>query len=260
MALIELDFRSRALGYHEEAVIILPDRPATEKYPVLWLFHGANQDCTEWLRLTSIERFAAKRGLAIVMPTVSNGHGMDMLHGMKYFTMLSEELPAAVHYMLPCLSKEREKNFTAGASMGGYVAYKLALNYPDRYCAAGAFAGALDIVGILSGNTHRPPSRGPIEKDGFFTAFGTDENICETNSDIIWLCSNLVKEGKAPRLWSLVGNGDFGFSQVKGACEKFKAAGADISEFYDEGIHSFDLWDKYIEPFFDWLGLAKEEK
>ena len=77
MAMIELDFRSQALGYHEEAVVILPDGPAGAKFPVLWLFHGANQDCTEWMRQSSIERYASKRGLAVVMPTVSNGHGMD---------------------------------------------------------------------------------------------------------------------------------------------------------------------------------------
>jgi len=253
MALIELDFRSHALGYHEEVVITLPDKPADEKYPVLWLFHGANQDCTEWLRQTSIERYANKYGLAVVMPAVSNGHGMDMVHGMKYWTMLSEELIAAVRYMLPCLSTDREKNFTGGASMGGFVAYKLALNYPDKFCAAGAFAGALDIVDIIGNFTKDAP-----RNNTFVTAFGSAENIRETNSDIFWLVGKLKSEGKTvPKLWSLVGYDDFGCGQVKGACEKLRAAGADLTELYDEGVHSFDLWDKYVEPFFDWLKLEK---
>ena len=60
-----------------------------------------------------------------------------------------------------------------------------------------------------------------------------------------------------PRLWSLVGLQDFGAEQVKGAVAKFREKGVDIDAFYDEGTHSFDLWDRYVEPFFDWLGLPE---
>ena len=253
MALVELDFRSQALNYHEEVVVTLPDNEPDRPYPVLWLFHGANQDCTEWLRQTSIERYANKRGLAVVCPTVSDGHGMDMVHGMKYWTMLSEELPEAMHYLLPCLSEKRGENFTAGASMGGYIAYKLALNHPERYCAAGAFAGALDIVKITEEFTKDAP-----QNNSFKLAFGSAEEIENTGSDIISLAGKLKAEGKQlPRLWSLVGMQDFGYEQVKGAVAKFRANGVDIDALYDMGTHSFDLWDRYVEPFFDWLGLER---
>ena len=255
MALIEFDFRSQALNYHEEVVMTLPDdMPEGSQFPVLWLFHGANQDATEWLRQTSIERYANKRGLAVVCPTTTNGFGMDMVHGFKYFTMLSEELPAMLHYTFPCLSKKREENFTAGASMGGYIAYKLALNYPEKYCAAGAFAGALDIVEIVRDFT----SNNDSQIDPFKLAFGSAEEIEGTNSDIIWLAGKLKEEGKElPRLWSLVGLQDFGAEQVKGAVAKFKAEGVEIDDLYDMGTHSFDLWDRYVEQFFDWLKLPK---
>ncbi len=36
--------------------------------PVLYLLHGLSDDHTAWLRYTSIERYAAARGLAVVMP------------------------------------------------------------------------------------------------------------------------------------------------------------------------------------------------
>lgn len=253
MALIELDYRSRALGYHQELVVLLPDSDPAPRYPVLWLFHGANEDCTEWLRDTSIERYAKKRGLAVICPTVSNGHGMDMVHGLNYWTMLSEELPAAMHFMLPCLSEKREENFTAGASMGGYVAFKLALNYPDRYAAAGAFAGALDIVQILKEFNQDPARNNP-----FRMAFGEAEDIAGTKHDIIDLAGKLRRDGKTlPRLWSLVGEQDFGVNQVRSAVRKFRENGVEIDDFYDMGVHSFDLWDRYVEPFFDWLRLPK---
>lgn len=254
MALIELDFRSQALGYHEELMVMLPDRAPDKPYPVLWAFHGAGGDCSEWLRFSSLERYAAKRGLAVVLPTVSNGHGMDMAHGMKYFTMLSKELPAFLHYTFPCLSDRREDNFTAGASMGGYVAFKLALNYPDKFCAAGAFGGALDIVNIVGGT-----AGDNLKPNLFSNAFGSADAIRHTESDIIWLAEQLSREGRCPRLWSVVGDQDFGFGQVRGACEKFRAVGADLTALYEKGTHSFDLWDNCIEPFFDWLGLGKGE-
>lgn len=257
MALIELDFRSGALGFHEEVTVTLPDGPFTEKYPVLWLFHGANQDCTEWLRLSSIERYASKRGIAVVMPAGSNGHGNDMVYGMDYWTMINEELPCAVRALLPCLSDDPAKNFTAGASMGGYVAYKLCLNNPDKYAAAGAFGGALDIISILSGTAKDGHENLP---DTFKFAFGSADNIKETAGDIIWLAGNLAKDGKCPPLWSLVGYSDFGYQQVSGACRKFKDAGAPVTDLYDEGEHSFDLWDRYVENFLDWLPLNKGGK
>ena len=121
MALLEMDFRSGALGFHEEVIVSIPDRPADRPFPVLWLFHGANQDCTEWLRSTSIDRYANSRRLAVVMPSMSNGHGQNMVHGSNYWNMIHDELPAAMRYMLPFLSCRREENFTAGASMGGYL-------------------------------------------------------------------------------------------------------------------------------------------
>ena len=123
----------------------------------------------------------------------------------------------------------------------------------DRYCAAGAFAGALDIVDI-----NRHFGEDAPKNNTFRLAFGSAEAIEGTESDIIDLAGCLHESGaQMPRLWSVVGEQDFGAGQVKGAVAKFKARGVALDDFYDMGVHSFDLWDAYIERFFDWLGLAK---
>ena len=125
MAFIELDLRSGYLNSHEEVWMILPDeKPPKDGYPVLWLFHGAHQDCSEWVRNSSVERFANERGLAVIMPTMLHSYGMDMKYGADYFSMVTRELWPELHWMFPCLSQKKEKNFVAGASMGGYIAYK----------------------------------------------------------------------------------------------------------------------------------------
>ncbi len=250
MALIQLDFRSGALNFHEEVSIVLPDKPISTPIPTLWLFHGANADCTEWTRLSSIERYADNAGIAVVMPTVSNGHGQDMVHGMNYWTMVNKELVPAVRYMLPCLSDKREDNFTGGASMGAYVAFRLALNNPDKFCACGAFGGALDIINILSGTAS--DGFDVLPKD-FACAFGSADRLRNTDGDLMYMAKNLVAEGRCPRMWSFVANNDFGIKQVTGAISKFKSIGCDLTDLYDEGIHSYDIWDKYIESFLAWL-------
>ena len=89
MAFIELDLRSGYLNSHEEVWMILPDeKPPKDGYPVLWLFHGAHQDCSEWVRNSSVERFANERGLAVIMPTMLHSYGMDMKYGADYFPWL----------------------------------------------------------------------------------------------------------------------------------------------------------------------------
>jgi putative tributyrin esterase len=252
MALIELDFRSQCIGSHEELCVTLPDRPADGQYPVLWLFHGANQDHTEWLRQTSIERLANRYGLAVVMPCTSIGYGMDMVHGARYYSMISRELPAVVHYLLPCLAAGRERNFVAGASMGGYIAFKWALNEPGRFCRAGSFAGALDITEIIKTPQFNSP------KSTFRNAFGSYDDIKDTNSDLIYKVGQHKAAGvDLPKFWSLCGRQDFGYQQVVGANRKLKEAGADVTEVYGEGAHGFDMWDNYIVPFLDWLPIPK---
>ena len=69
--------------------------------PVLYLLHGLCDDDTIWLRRTSIERYAAPLGLAVVMPQVHRSFYADEAHGHRYWTFLSEELPALVALVLP---------------------------------------------------------------------------------------------------------------------------------------------------------------
>ena len=67
-----------------------------------------------------------------------------MEYGKKYWTFVSDELPQIARSFFH-LSDKREDNFVAGLSMGGYGAFKLALNHPDRFAAAASLSGALDI-------------------------------------------------------------------------------------------------------------------
>lgn len=50
---------------------------------------------------TRLEEYALERDLAVVMPEVRNSFYCDMVHGKKYFTYLSEELPGDCGEYIP---------------------------------------------------------------------------------------------------------------------------------------------------------------
>ena len=78
MALIHVDFFSEVLGMSSQLDVILPQKThgeigiasaaKKEKYPVLYLLHGMTDNQSTWQRNTSIERYAAEKGIAVVMP------------------------------------------------------------------------------------------------------------------------------------------------------------------------------------------------
>ena len=80
MALIHIGFFSEALGMCVNCDVVLPQTASGQigmaaqardgRHPTLWLLHGASDDHTVWQRRTSIERYAAPLGLAVVMPAV----------------------------------------------------------------------------------------------------------------------------------------------------------------------------------------------
>ncbi len=59
-------------------------------FPTLYLLRGLSDDHTIRQRRTSIERYAAKYGIAIVMPNGDRSWYTDMAHGCRYFTFVSE--------------------------------------------------------------------------------------------------------------------------------------------------------------------------
>src|SRR5688500_5137546 len=103
MALLRVDFSSETLAVSTSMTVILPERASTQiglvghdteaPPPVLYLLHGLTDDDTAWTRYTSIERYAAARGLAVVMPQAHRSFYADETHGSRFFAFLSEELP-----------------------------------------------------------------------------------------------------------------------------------------------------------------------
>src|SRR5271154_6181517 len=167
MSFLDFHFFSEALALTCSAHVILPQATTAqigmtggktrEKYPTLYLLHGLSDDHTIWTRRTSIERYAAERNIAVVMPAVTRSFYQDMASGPKYWTFLSEELPALCQRYFP-LSAAREDNFAAGLSMGGYGDLRLALARPEKFAAVASLSGALDLARRLR-DVDKPSAR-----------------------------------------------------------------------------------------------------
>ena len=110
MAFLDVHAFSDSLGVQVSFYVLLPQAAkrqigvnggeARAQYPTLYLLHGLSDDHSIWMRRTSIERYAAARNLAVVMPAWGRSFYQDMT-GAKYWTFISEELPALCQQWFP---------------------------------------------------------------------------------------------------------------------------------------------------------------
>ncbi|GIO87280.1 tributyrin esterase [Paenibacillus faecis] len=264
MALLQCRFFSEVLGLSTSMTVILPQSAPSQigmpgsarsgPYPTLYLLHGMSDDDTIWLRRTSIERYVADLGLAVVMPQADLSFYTDMAHGNRYWTFISEELPNICRSFFP-LSDRREDNFVAGLSMGGYGAIKLALRKPETFAAAASLSGALDI--------HRDfleHVRGPRELSALFQRIFGEKGPLGTEDDLLALLRKYEENGtqdQAPRLYQCCGTEDFLYQDnlvFRDACHQ-----AGLALTYDEGPgdHDWAYWDAKIQDVLKWLPLKK---
>lgn len=155
MAFLEFNYYSKALAKRVTVNVLLPEINKKEEgvgignnreYKTLYLFHGLTQNRTDWMRRSSIERYAERYRIAVIMPEVDRSWYTDTAYGANYFTFVSEELPGVCRGYFRGMSDKREDNFVAGLSMGGYGALKVALTCPEKFGGCASLSGALDIT------------------------------------------------------------------------------------------------------------------
>ena len=141
MPFMEFSFHSDDLKQNVNISVILPSvsgeigtaSGAFATYKTLYLLHGLSGNHTSWFNQTSIGRYAAQYGIAVVMPEVGRSWYTDTAYGANYYTFIAEELPRICRTYFKGMSDKREDNFIGGLSMGGYGALKTAFKNPDKY-------------------------------------------------------------------------------------------------------------------------------
>lgn len=261
MALIHCDFFSDVLGLSTAMTVILPQTTSgqigmsgavvADRHPTLYLLHGMSDDHTTWLRRTSIERYVAPLGLAVVMPAVHRSFYTDMVHGSRYWTFISEEVPHLARTFFP-LSDAREANVVAGLSMGGYGAFKLALTHPQRYAAAASLSGVLDLVNSL----HTLSDAARLAERRLI--FGDLSQVEGSANDLMHLARQVVASGQPqPRLYQCCGLDDPLYDNNVQARDAFRSLGLELTYEEGPGAHEWGYWDQQIQRVLAWLSFAR---
>ena len=141
------------------------------------------------------------------------------------------------------MSKNREDNFIAGHSMGGYGAIKFALTQSHRFSKAAMLSAAFDVsmIGQYKWYDFTPEA-----------IVGDMQHIAGTSFDPYYLVEQAIDKGKRlPQLYITCGtedelyqgNIDFvNYLDEKGIPYQFKKA---------PGNHDYAFWDKAIEDVID---------
>jgi putative tributyrin esterase len=257
MALIHCNFFSEVLGVSSSICVILPQITKSqigmggsskkEKYPTLYLLHGLSDDETIWQRRTSIERYVAEMGLAVVMPAVGRSFYTNMANGYDYWTYVTQELPEIARSFFP-LSEKREDNFVAGLSMGGYGALKMALGCPDKFAAGASLSGAVDMASVT------PNDGFPLSE--ILNIYGDIKTIKNSENDLFYLAKKVSEsDGPKPKLFQCCGTEDM----LHDSNIKFRDYAKTLSLNYTfeegPGTHEWGYWDTNIQRVLNWLPI-----
>ena len=258
MALLNVCFHSEVLGKQVQMNVILPQRSRgqigmksieekVDAYPTLYLLHGMSDDYTIWERRTSIERYASEKGIAVVMPDGDLSWYTDMKYGGRYFTFMSDELPAVCRDFFPKMSDKREDTFVAGLSMGGYGAFKLALRCPETFSCGASLSGALDFATFYD---RTKPGFAEMIAGDLETEFRGSDN------DLFAVAERLRASGRPlPKLWQWCGTEDFLYRDNLRMRDHLQKLGYDLTYLESEGNHNWACWDKWIQEILDWLPI-----
>ena len=250
MALIHLNYFSEVLNVQTPVDVILPEMKqgigvdaagGNELPKVLYLLHGYSDDQTIWQRRTSIERYAAKYNLAVIMPGVNHSFYCNEVYGERYWDYVSEELPRVIRGFFR-VSDKPEDTFVAGLSMGGYGAMKLALNFPERFGAAASFSGAVDIAASSKRHPHN------------WKRITGGKSIRGTENDLFHMMKENADAPAKPRLYVSCGTADFLYGHHQKFVPALRKLGWDVTA-HDEpdAVHEWGFWDREIAKFLTFI-------
>lgn len=240
MALCSVNFYGQSIGLATSMNVIVPESGAGP-FPVFYLLHGLSDDHTIWLRRTSIERYVANIPMIVVMPTTHRGfYTNGQAPGTyRYEDHFIKDVVGFVDRLFPTI-KSRAGRVIGGLSMGGYGAVKLALKYPDLFCAATSHSGA------LLGPNFAPPGK-QKDMDGVDAEFLAMFGSCFRGGpdDVLALAEKCPKKQR-PALRVDCGTADFLIEHNRLFHEALKKL--DYPHEYQEfsGAHDWAYWDEHV--------------
>ncbi len=203
-------------------------------FPVFYLLHGLSDDHTAWTRRSSIERYVAGLPLIVVMPNGERGFYTDAKDRPKaaYETNLVKDIVGFVDRVFQTIPT-REGRVIAGLSMGGYGAVKLALKYPDLFCAGVSHSGAVNFGG-------RTFPEGDTGESEWRTVLGANP---KGGPDDIFALAETIDRAKLPALRIDCGVDDFLIEENRAFDVHLTTLGIPHEYAEHPGGHSWEYWN-----------------
>ena len=256
MAFITSSFYSAKLGQEVELDLYLPNdytnkTGISQPQAVIYFLHGLSRSQQYFRELSATNRYARDNQLAIVYISAPQSWYSDMVHGMNYYSYITEELPLLLKSMYG-LEFSREKTFLAGLSMGGYGTWKIGLSRPDMFSAIAPMSAPCDIRMVAEIVRKFNAAGKPVSGlESIMSTFGTDP-VIEDKDDIFWLLEQVSKmpADLQPRIRSMCGKQDELISIFKQNVKLDEFAKtlplADYKFWKWDGAHEYSFWDRAI--------------
>ncbi len=246
MAYIQAEIRSELLAQNMSVSLFFPNdadpTKSCEPKAVIYLLHGMTGNSQCWFSLTSAQRYASDNSIILVAPQAHNSFYADMATGEKYFTYITEELPAMLKSIFN-IPTEREKTFVAGFSMGGYGAMLVGLSRPDLYAGCATFSGA---VGVATMN-REIDANDPFIKRYMVPILGADL-VMREELDLTLLAQKVaaLPADERPKILSTCGFEDFLYEGNVMFKTFMQALPLEFKYMEWTGDHEWGFWDKSL--------------
>jgi len=227
------------------------------KFQTVYLLHGGGDDDTTIQRLTRLEYYAENNNVMTVTAQVKDSFFMDTAYGFKYFTYVTEELPAVIRSLFAS-SDKREDNFVVGMAMGGNAALALALRRPDLYSACVDLSGG---IGCSVDTDFFIKSLKEIDFPRLRGTFGDRDKVRGSEYDIGYYARrNKEQNVVVPKFFIGVGKDDFIRDSVRKDRDALVKLGYDVTYEEAEGLgHDWEFWELYMKKTFnEWLPLKRK--
>ncbi|MCL2665991.1 MAG: alpha/beta hydrolase-fold protein [Defluviitaleaceae bacterium] len=251
MAFFQCGINSETLGNKTSINVLYPQTGETKEYPALYLLHGYSDDHSVWMRRTRLEYYAEAYQIAIIMPDVQRSFYCDVKNQMRgqYWKYVSRELIDITRRMFR-LSGRREDTFAAGLSMGGFGAFKLALNCPETFSAGASLSGAVDALSIVNG-CHG------MQLNEVLTFMDDPSEFNGSINDLFAAAKKTDGAKNKPRLYQYCGTEDFLYEDNVRFRDMMLGLNYDYRYAESPGEHEWGCWDAEIKKVLEWLNVPK---
>jgi enterochelin esterase-like enzyme len=241
-------FASRALDQLRWYEVILPPgyESGAQRYPVLYMLHGAAGGATEWLEIglhqaaDTLWQAQTGGGFIIVLPD-SDPFNYYLNHangGPRYGDYLAFDLVQEIDSRYRTLPAAPFRA-VGGLSMGGDGALRLGLTYPSIF----------GVVGAHSPTTRQSYDQRPGDIYG-------DESYWQQNNPL-WLIRN-TDTASSLQIWIDIGQDDVWLPSAQALRSALEARGLEPAYFELEGDHSGEYWSAQQSRYLQFYAQAFE--